>query len=174
MNFRSWIFVLTLAAMTFGIWWVSKDYRPGAEKGQLAPTFQLPDRSGRIHSLQEYQGRAVLLNFWATWCAPCVSEMGSFEKLTQKFKGQPFEIVAVSMDEEGWKAVDAFTKKIPITFTILLDKDFKTADAYGTYRIPETYLVDQKGRIVEKFFGPQEWADPAFVKKIQSLIQKFD
>lgn len=172
MNSRSWIFVLILAAAGFWVWWVSKDYRPGAKEGRQPPSFELPDRSGKIHSLQEYQGKVVLLNFWATWCSPCISEMGSLEKLYQTFKGQPFVVVAVSLDEEGWKAVDAFTQKIPVTFPILLDKDFKIADLYGTYRVPETYLIDQKGRMVEKILGPQEWTVPAFVEKIKLLIAK--
>jgi peroxiredoxin len=96
--------------------------------------------------------------------------MGSLEKLRQHLQGRPFEILAVSIDEQGWAAIENFLKKIPVSFPILLDQDFSVSDRYGTYRVPETYLIDPRGHIVEKILGDQDWAAPTMVEKIQKLL----
>jgi len=153
-----------------GVWWVSKDYRPGPKEGGLAPDFTLLNSQAKKVSLSDSKGKVVLLNFWATTCPPCVAEMGSLERLYLSFQGKPFELLAVSLDEGGWPAIETFLKKIPVTFPILLDPDFKVPDEYGTYRLPESYLIDSKGKIVEKIAGPQEWAEERWRKKIETLL----
>jgi peroxiredoxin len=167
---RSWLLLLVFVLFVSGVWLVSKDYRTSPEEGKAAPDFTLSDRTHRKVSLTDYRGSVVLLNFWATWCGPCVAEMGSLEKLRQQLQGRPFEILAVSIDEEGWKAIDNFLKKIPVTFPILLDQDFSISDRYGTYRVPETYLIDPQGHIVEKILGGQDWVSPEMMEKIRKIL----
>jgi peroxiredoxin len=166
---KAWLILAITLLIGVGVWKVSKDYRPGIQEGNPALDFTLQDQVGKKISLSSLRGKVVLLNFWASWCGPCLSEMGSLDKLYQKLKGQPFEILAVSLDEEGWKAIGEFLKKTPVTFPILLDADFKTSEQYGTYRLPETYLITPKGQISEKIVGPQAWDDPHWVQKIQAL-----
>ena len=167
---KAWLILLITALIGVGVWKVSKDYRPGIQEGNLALEFTLPDQNNNKVSLSGLRGKVVLLNFWASWCGPCLSEMGSLEKLYQHFKGKPFEILAVSLDEEGWKAIGAFLKKTPVTFPILLDSDFKTSEQYGTYRLPETYLINPQGQIMEKIVGPQSWDDSRWSQKIEALF----
>lgn len=158
--------------MALGIWYVTRGYKPGPKEGSVAPPFSLTNASGQSVSLQQYSKQLVLVNFWATWCSPCVSEMASLERLYQKYKDQGFVVLAISVDEDGWKSIDAFLKKHPVTFPILLDSEFHVAELYGTYRIPESYLIDNKGQIVEKILGAKEWDSPEVLAKIEKLLPK--
>jgi peroxiredoxin len=173
MKIRRWIplLIITLFLAT-GIWLAFKDYHPSPKEGTFAPEFSLFDRSHQKKSLIDYRGKVVLLNFWATWCVPCVEEMGSLEQLSRQFKGKNFEVIAISLDEGGWSAIDRFLSKIPVSFTILLDADFKVADQYGTYRVPETYLINSKGQIVDKILGAHNWIERAMVEKIEKLMEE--
>src|SRR5262245_21509083 len=111
MGRRGWIYFLLIAAVAGGLWWTAKDYRKSPQEGKAAPDFTLLDRNQKKVSLKDYRGSVVLVNFWATWCGPCAAEMGSLERLYQRLKGRKFEILAISLDEEGWKAIEAFEKK---------------------------------------------------------------
>jgi len=170
MNARAWLIVGLVVLVVSSLWWTTRSYTPSNLEGKKAPEFSLSDSSNQTKSLRDYQGKVVLLNFWATWCGPCVSEMESLEKLYQRFQGKEFTVLAVSLDEEGWKAIEEFLKKNPVTFPILLDQEMKTADLYGTYKVPETYLIDAQGNVVEKIFGPQDWAEEKWFKKIEGII----
>ncbi len=161
---------LVLILIFIGLWLTRQEDYPPVKEGAVAPDFTLLNRSSQKISLSDLRGKVVLVNFWATWCGPCVSEMESLEKLHQHFQGQAFEVVAISLDEEGWKAIDLFLKKIPVTFIILLDSDFSIANQYGTYRLPESYLIDQNGKIVEKILGAQDWMEQRIVKKIEKIL----
>jgi len=95
--------------------------KPPLGKGVPAPNFSLPDLEGKKVSLTDFKGKVVLLNIWATWCAPCVEEMPSMEKLYQELKGEDFELLAISVDESGAEAVKPFLEKLKIGFPVLLD-----------------------------------------------------
>ncbi len=150
-----------------------RDYRPSTTtEGASAKSFTLKDQEGRAVSLSDFRGKFVLLNFWATTCAPCVSEMADLEKLYQHFKEDRFVVLGVSLDDEGWGPVNEFLKKVPLSFPILWDEKFSVADLYGTYRIPETYLIDPEGRIVEKILGAQDWANADQIQKIEKILSR--
>ena len=170
MKTRYWVFVFLFAFGLLSFWFLLKDYQPGPKRGSKAPEFSLLNRSNQRISLENFQGKLLLLNFWATWCAPCVEEMESLEKLYQKLKSKGFEVIAVSLDEEGWKAIDGFLKRTPVTFTILLDEDFSIAQKYGTYRVPESFLIGRNGEVLEKIFGPQDWVEEKMVRKIEGYL----
>jgi peroxiredoxin len=142
----------------------------GAGVGEKAPSFMLPGRSTSVR-LEDFKGKVVLLNFWATWCPPCVHEMPSLEALHQHMQGKNFEILAASVDEGGWTAIDRFLKAVPVTLTILLDARGDASGLYGVYQLPESYLIDQTGMIVRKYVGPRDWMDPALVAEIEGYVR---
>lgn len=142
----------------------------GSRIGQVAPDFSLKARDGRTVSLAESRGKVVLLNFWATWCAPCREEMPSMQRLSELMKQEPFEILAVSVDEGGWREIDPFVKSLGLPFTVLWDEKGDVAASYKTYRFPETYLLDPKGRILDKRVGGLAWDQPNVIAFIRSAL----
>ena len=122
-----------------------------------APDFRLPVLNGGSVSLAHYRGRFLLLNFWATWCPPCLKEMPSMERLSRRLSDYPFAVLAVSLDEEGSAEVATFIEKLAVTFTIALDPDSKVAAVYGGTQLPTTFLIDPGGRVVAAAKGERDW-----------------
>lgn len=145
---------------------------PPVVAGVPAPDFTFPDLEGNTVSLSDYRGKLVLLNIWATWCKPCVDEMPSIEKLYSKFKDQDFEVVAVSIDSLGKKAVRPFMDFHHLTFNALLDTKGSVQQLYRATGIPESFIINKKGIIIEKVIGSVDWASPRAFKLIQSLLEK--
>jgi peroxiredoxin len=136
---------------------------------QKAPDFTLKDLKGNAVTLSALRGKVVLLNFWATWCPPCVAEMPELNKLHKKMGPRGLEIVAVSTDSSVGYPRD-FVGKHNIEFTVLYDEDHTASRLYKVFSMPTTFLIDKRGVIVEKFFGDYEWADPDMMKKIEKLL----
>jgi peroxiredoxin len=152
---------------------VSRDATPPPlAAGQAAAEFALP-RLGEdsLVRLSELRGKVVLLSFWATWCKPCEEEMPSMERLHRRLEGQPFALLAVSVDADAAE-VTGFRDRLGLTLPILLDPEKKTAGAYQAFRFPETVLIDAKGEIAGRFVGPRDWDSTTYVEKIQSLIPR--
>jgi thiol-disulfide isomerase/thioredoxin len=117
-------------------------------KGKPAPSFTLVNLNGKKVSLSDYKGRPVLVNFWATWCAPCKLEMPWFEEFRSKYSGQGFEILGIAEDDAGKDEIAKAVKKVNVSYPILLT-DGKVAPAYGGVDyLPMSFYVDRKG-IVE-------------------------
>ena len=142
------------------------------EVGLPAPDFTFPAINGTMVSLSDFRGKIVLVNIWATWCPPCVDEMPSMEKLYQKLKGENFEILAVSIDSLGLKAVVPFMKKHKLTFPALIDSTETIRIAYRTTGIPESFIIDEDGILVQKIIGPLDWAHPDILRFFHDLIQR--
>ena len=140
---------------------------PAVRVGTPAPDFSFPDLDGKIVSLSDYKGKLVLLNIWATWCRPCVSEMPSMEKLYNKFKKEGFEILAVSIDIKGKKVVAPFMELHNLSFKALLDTQGTIQEIYRTTGIPESFVIDKNGVIIEKVIGPLDWAAPKVFQYFQ-------
>ena len=140
--------------------------------GRPAPDFALPGLDGKIVRLSDFKGKVVFLNIWATWCSPCREEMPSMEKLYQQMKGQPFEILAVSIDILGAKAVAPFMSELNLTFPALLDPQGSVRQLYGATGVPETFIVDKNGIIAVKVIGARNWASADAVKTFQELAQQ--
>ena len=145
--------------------------KPRFEKGAPAPNFTLPDLSCKMVSLADYKGQVVLLNIWATWCRPCVEEMPSMEKLHQALTGEKFVILAVSIDESGTEVVRPFLKKHKLSFPALIDSAGTINSLYQTTGVPESFIIDKQGNILEEIIGPRDWAAPGALKYFRSLIQ---
>ncbi len=137
-----------------------------------APDFTFPGLDGKKVSLSDYKGKVVLVNIWATWCPPCVAEMPSMEKLYNKFKGENFELLAVSIDAPGLKAVAPFMKKHKLTFPALIDPEGTVKAVYGLTGVPESFIIDKQGILIKKIVGPEDWATPKIFRFFSELIQK--
>ncbi len=149
----------------------SKFGRP-LELGLPAPDFTFPDLNGKVVSLSDYRGKVVFVNIWATWCLPCRDEMPSMQKLYNRFKGEAFEILAVSIDSAGRNAVAPFMQELNLTFPALLDTRGDIRSLYGTTGVPESFIVDKKGNLVKKVIGAIDWATPEVLRFFQDLIQR--
>ena len=129
-----------------------------AEIGQPAPDFILQDLSGRSWRLSDQRGKVVFLNFWATWCPPCREEMPAMEALHREMelKDRPFQMLTILSNDDPGQAA-RFADKLNITFPILTDPVSNASQAYGLTGVPETFIIDAKGILREKFIGPRPW-----------------
>jgi peroxiredoxin len=177
-SFQSLILiVLIVVGVGIFVWLQIKDSsfnpfgKPLLGKGVPAPNFTFPGLDGKKISLADYKGKVVLLNIWATWCAPCVAEMPSMEKLYQELKNKDFELIAVSVDESGAEAVKPFMEKHKLGFPVLLDTKGDIKNLYQTTGIPESFIIDKDGIIIEKIIGPREWAASGAIRFFRNIIQ---
>jgi cytochrome c biogenesis protein CcmG/thiol:disulfide interchange protein DsbE len=152
------VVVLTVAAMLF---FAVRHTHTGPQSaasgggvlvGKPAPDFQLTTLDGKTVSLRDYRGKAVMLNFWATWCGPCRIEMPWFVDLHNKYAPQGFEILGVAMDDSGEKAIKEFTEKVGTNYPILLGKD-AVGDAYNVEGMPTTFFIGRDGKVVDQTLG---------------------
>jgi peroxiredoxin len=119
--------------------------------------FTLLTLEGRPTQLREFRGKLVLLNFWATWCAPCLHEMPSMERLYQTFKQTNFVLLAVSMDRQGEEVARPFVNNLKLTFPVLLDHTLEVSRRYGVRGLPTTYLIDPEGLLIGVAIGARDW-----------------
>ena len=138
--------------------------------GDEAPNFLLKDLEGFQVTLDQFRGRVVLLNFWATWCGPCRVEMPAMEKLYRTFSRKDFEILAVSTDPQGPAVTKPFQQQIGFTFPVLHDADFQIGLRYGARTLPMTFLIDRQGIIQKRIFGARDWNTPEGRRLVQSLV----
>jgi peroxiredoxin len=142
--------------------------RPSAP--EAAPPFVLTDLSGEKVSLAALSGKVVLLNFWATWCIPCRTEMPGMERLWQQYRERGLAIVAVSVDDDGEKRIAKFVRRLNLSYPILLDPQSEVADRYEVSGLPASYLIDGKGRLIGRLVGSREWDSPEAVGLIEQLL----
>ncbi|MBI3776161.1 MAG: TlpA family protein disulfide reductase [Gammaproteobacteria bacterium] len=144
-----------------------RDYHGEPQPWPLA----LPDRSGNQHVLAQSQGKVVLLNFWASWCPPCVQEMPALQQLKARWRNQPFEILAVNMAEPN-STIDAFMRRQQLDFTVLLDRDGHALRQWKIMAFPTSFVLDKHGRIRYAVFGAIDWLEQETVQKIALLLQE--
>lgn len=138
-----------------------------------ASDFELEDMDEEKIKLTKYRGKVVLINFWATWCPPCIREMPSMEKLHQQINADDFKVLAVNQMEDI-DQVFAFTGQLEVdpTFDILFDTTSEVSHAYGVRGLPTTYLIDKQGNIRYRAVGGREFNHPEVVKIINQLIEE--
>lgn len=138
-----------------------------------ASDFELPDMDEEKVKLSKYRGKVVLLNFWATWCPPCIREMPSMERLHQQVDAEEFKVLAVNQMEDV-DQVFAFTGQLDVdpTFEILFDATSEVSQAYAVRGLPTTYLIDKKGNIRYRAVGGREFNHPGVIEIINQLIEE--
>jgi cytochrome c biogenesis protein CcmG, thiol:disulfide interchange protein DsbE len=139
--------------------------RPGLV-GSLAPDFTVQDADRKV-SLHDLRGKVVVLNFWATWCPPCIDEMPSLVKLQSDLKDRVV-VLAVSVDEDE-RSYHTFLKKNNVDLLTVRDPQQRSNELYGTIKFPETYVIDRNGVVQRKFIGPVDWTRPDVVEYLNKL-----
>ncbi|MFQ5663590.1 MAG: TlpA family protein disulfide reductase [Terriglobia bacterium] len=124
----------------------------------------------RPRELRDLRGQVVVLNFWATWCPPCVAEMPSLERLQQRMQGRGLVVLGISVDEDP-VAYENFLRTHNITFPNYRDPEKRISTLYGTFMYPETYIIDREGRLARKIIGPLEWDAPQVVDFLSGLLE---
>jgi peroxiredoxin len=135
--------------------------------GNAAPDFTVQDSDHKV-SLHDLRGQVVVLNFWATWCPPCVEETQSMIAMSQRLKDKGVTVLGVSIDEDA-NAYHTFLKRQGVDFLTVRDPAQKAPTLYGTTGWPETFIIDRQGVVRRKFIGPVDWNDPEIVKYLTSL-----
>jgi peroxiredoxin len=141
--------------------------RPAAPTA--APDIELSDLAGRTTRLRDFRGRVVLLNFWATWCAPCREEMPALETLAQELGPQGLAVVGVNAREPR-EAVEAFVRAHRLSFPMLLDDDGRAGRAYQVFALPATFVVDRRGMLVGTVLGSRDWVGPDARAYLRQLL----
>lgn len=126
------------------------------EEPYNAIDFTLKDLKGVSHSLEKYRGKVVVLNFWASWCPPCRSEMPSMQEVYRTWDRTKFEMLAVNIREDKVR-VNTFVRQNNYTFPVLLDTNGAVATKYRVRGIPTTFIINEKGQIIDKIVGAREW-----------------
>jgi thiol-disulfide isomerase/thioredoxin len=138
-----------------------------------APVLEAQDLKGNERALSDFKGKIVLLNFWASWCPPCVHELPAMQRLKQKLGGEKFEVVALNVGEKKYK-VWKFIKLIKFNPTVLLDPDKTTMSEWNVKTLPTSFLLDSEGRVRYLVRGDPNWDDEASIAVVRSLISETD
>jgi peroxiredoxin len=138
--------------------------------GQPLADFALTDLQGNTVQLSALRGNVVFINVWATWCQPCIDEMPTIERLYNQLHARGLEVVTISLDPLGAQVIEPFMRRYRLTFPVLLDVKSQVERLYGTTGVPESFIVDKRGRLVEKVVGPRDWSSPQMLALFERLM----
>ncbi|NOX19787.1 MAG: TlpA family protein disulfide reductase [Nitrospirae bacterium] len=158
--------VLCVFVLSFSSVAQSSPWDIDALVGTFAPDFTLQDLKGNKVSLIDFRGKVVLLNFWATWCPPCREEIPSLNKLMSQYQDKGLVIIGVSSDS-SYKRLKAFARKYKINFIVLHDATITVTRKYKVFSLPTTFLINKRGRIVQKFIGAYDWTSAEVIDLIK-------
>lgn len=133
-----------------------------------APEFELMDLQDKIHTLADYKGKPIVINFWATWCPPCRKEMPSMNRAWKQLKDEGIQMLAINIGEDEAN-VHVFENEHPIDFPILLDPVSESLQSWRIKGLPTTYIISPKGVVAYSAIGPREWDDQRILDKIRAL-----
>ena len=175
---QQWLTVAAIVVVLFSALgtaaYVMRDELFPVEVGSRAPAFRARTVDGADHlrSLEDYKGKVVVLNIWATWCEPCKVEMPSFERLHREMADSSLRVVAVSIDDVvGADSVRRYARALGLTFEILLDSTHTIDRDYQVTGYPETFVIARDGTIRKKWIGPTDWTSPANVALVHDLLR---
>jgi len=162
--------VAVVVAAAFGYVRLAENKGYALKAGSEAPGFRLPSLSGGEMDLAAQRGKVVVLNFWATWCPPCVAEMPSLERLHRALAPEGLAVVTVSTDEDEAE-LRRFVSALALTLPVLRDPGGRVAAGeYRTTGYPETFVLDREGRVLRHVVGPAEWDSPETLAEMRRLL----
>ena len=157
---------LLFCLMLIGSLAVQYSVLKASETGSAAPGFTLPVLGGGTHSLSDYRGKVVYVDFWASWCGPCRKSLPLYQALFQETGAEHFQILAINLDEDEADAV-RFLEKHPISYPVLLDPAGQTAADWEIKVMPSSFLLDASGTIVREYAG----FEPSHIEEIRHDVQ---
>jgi cytochrome c biogenesis protein CcmG, thiol:disulfide interchange protein DsbE len=163
-----------LVALGWVVVWSMQDHIVAV--GDSAPDFKITTSSGDVVTPRNFGGKVLVLNFWASWCPPCVEEAPSLNEFAKTFKNAGVVVLGVDVDRKE-QLYENFIKRFGISYPTARDPEANLSYRYGTYKIPESYFIDRNGKVVRKYAGLPErdgqtisWMDPELVGFVKSLL----
>ncbi len=149
----------------------TEQIRVKAIPGEPSPDFTLTDLRGGDWQLSSLKGKVVFINFWATWCPPCIRELPSMEALNKRMVNEPFQMLTILYNDRP-ELGQSLVNKSGYTFPVLIDPDSTVAREYGLTGVPETFIIDTEGILREKFIGPSDWNSPGAVQIMEKYLPR--
>ena len=156
-----------LCVMVYRVQGYLREY--DVQPNDRAPGFSLVNDQGIGVSLDDYEGKVVLLNFWATWCPPCIQEMPSLNATYERFRADGLVVLGISVDEDADEYSD-FLRTAGVTFPTVRDPERTVSTRYGTMKYPESYLISRDRRVLRKYVGPEDWSRPETANYLRSVL----
>ncbi len=163
------LIALSTLILSYGIYDAVRDKTVNV--GDRAPSFRVATTSGATIGNSSFGGDLLLVNFWATWCAPCIQEMPSLEQFHKNYAQRGVVVLGVNVDRSE-QTYQQFLQRSGITFPNTFDPAADLSARFGTYKFPETYLINRDGRVLEKFIGPETWTSPEVIARIERHLPK--
>jgi len=164
--------LVVVLILAYGVLTRRSDEKAGhlPQVGQPLADFALTDLQGNTVQLSALRGNVVFINVWATWCQPCIDEMPTIERLYNQLHARGLEVITISLDPLGAQVIEPFMRRYRLTFPVLLDVKSEVERLYGTTGVPESFIVDKQGRLVEKVVGPRDWSSPQTLALFERLM----
>jgi cytochrome c biogenesis protein CcmG, thiol:disulfide interchange protein DsbE len=137
--------------------------------GDPAPDFKVVTDSGRILTRSDFGGKLLVLHFWATWCGGCVEEIPSLDVFQREYGPQGVVVLGVSVDANE-KLYRRFMDQFKVSYATSRDPSWDIAASYGTFQLPESYIIDSSGKVVQKVIAAQNWQNPEFIQSLKKLL----
>ncbi len=163
--------MIAIALLAVGLIWVVAPTLQVRviEAGDTAPDFSIVTESGKTVTRSDFGGKLLVLNFWASWCPPCIEELPSLNEFAKQYASQGVVVLGVSIDKNE-KLYRNFLKQRQVAFATGRDPENDIGANYGTFQIPETYLIDRSGKVREKIISNMDWMDPAFLQRVRGML----
>ena len=159
--------LFTLTCLLFSAGAASVEIKTYSEQASL--NFSLSDLKGKTHTLADYKGKVVLVNFWASWCPPCIYEMPELQKLKKHFVNRPFEVLTINVAEKKYK-VRKFTNIIKLNLPVLLDTSSKTYNDWRVNILPTSFLIGSDGKVRYQIRGNPGWQNEESITIIENML----
>ncbi len=166
-NYRAFLLLLWLCLSSYASY--ADSHLTAVIRQPVDPDFKLPDLQGRHFSLQDYRGKPVIVNFWATWCPPCRAELPSMNRAWKKISGE-IAMIAINVGEDE-ETIKRFLQDYPIDFQLLLDKNASSIQQWPVRGLPTSFVISPQGNIHYQAIGEREWDSEQLLQKVKYLIK---
>lgn len=165
------LLLISIILLAAGLVWVVSGTLdvPVTNAGDIAPEFSVTTDDGKTVTRDNFGGKLLVLNFWASWCGPCIAEAPTLEEFAHELQPEGVVVLGVSTDTNE-KMYRRFIDQFGITFETARDPESDISASYGTFLLPETYLIDRHGKVLEKVISDQNWMDPDFIARVRKML----